>query len=285
MFEKPLQTIESHEKPHPEFLKVFRFRHGSTEYTELNPDITTDEFDLTEKGKDEVTAGANSIMKTLDKEKDVIVFVSSPRVRAKGSMKIVRDIFENNGFTIWKSRDDSRLIKKELRSGDDFNDEGNPIEKDHPDFRSSREKTMNALKDLTENKGADLSDITDISIAWANAKDRVGNLENFDEAGERTKKLIDLAFKVAHTTQKKTEKQIVIISFEHAETIDPITSAISEGELSLKKGNSINKGEPLEMDISTTDYSLKVSFPMRDDKKMTKLAYNKENKIFEKYEN
>ncbi len=228
-------SFEQKEKMKPEYLKMFRIRHGSTNYTELNPNIPTDEYDLTVEGKEEVVQGVNSIIETLDKENTVVVLASSPRVRAKGSMKIARNIFEENGFTIWESRDDSRLIREELRAGVDFNDEGDPIQKDHPDFKASREKTMNALKELVDNEDAGLSNAVDLSIAWANAEGNVGNLENFDKAGERSTKALDLIFKVAHTTQKKTDKQIAIISFEHAETMDPITSAVSEGSFSLKK--------------------------------------------------
>lgn len=278
MEQLPHNAIEANEKQHPEYLKVFRFRHGSTQYSELNPDVPTDEFDLTEEGKQEITQGVNSILQGLDKDKDVIVFASSPKVRARGSMQLARNIFEENGFTIWESKDDTRLIRDNIRSGDTLDIAGNPVEKGHPGFSEAQSRALNQVAGL-------LTPESDVPTTWANHPDEISGFEKFDNVGERANKEVGLLFKVAHLIQGKTDKQIVVISFEHGETVDPVISTLGEGEMTQRKGNPLKKGEPLRMDISTKDYSMKVSLPLRGGVEEEVINFDKQTKTFTKNEN
>ncbi len=278
MIESFHHNIESTEKPHPKYLKVFRFRHGSSKYSELNYEVPTDEFDLTEEGKQEVIDGVNSIMKGLDKNNDIIVLVSSPKVRAKGSMQLAKNIFEKNGFTVWKSKDDTRLIRNNIRSGDTLDDERNPVEKGDQGFSEAQSKALDEANAL-------LTSETDMPTVWANYSDKISGFEKFDDVGKRANKEIELLFKTAHMIQTKTEKQIVVISFEHGETVDPVVSMFGEGVISQKRGNPLKNGEPLLMDISTEDNSMKISLPLREDIEEEVINFNKKTKTFTKNEN
>lgn len=274
----PQNSIENQEPKHPEYLKVFRFRHGSTQYTELNHEVPTDEFDLTEEGKQEIIQGVNSILSELDKDKDVIVFATSPKVRAMGSMLLARKIIEEKGFTIWQSRDDLRLIREKIRSGDTLDAAGNPIEKGQPGFSEAQKRALDQVAEL-------LTPESDVPTAWANHPDEISGFEKFNNVGERANKEVGLLFKIAHLVQGKTDKQIVVMSFEHGETVDPVINTLGEGEITQRKGNPLKKGEPLRMDISTKDYSMKVSLPLRDGVEEEVINFDKQTKTFTKNEN
>lgn len=277
MIENFQNSIES-KREHPKYLKVFRFRHGSSEYSELNPDVPTSESDLTEEGNREIALGITAVMQELDKNNDVIVLASSPKVRAIGSMLLAKNILQENGFTVWESRDDSRLIREKIRSGDTLDSEGSPIEKPHPGFSAAQRRALQQVAEL-------LNPGSDVPTTWANNPDKISGFERFDDVGKRANEEVAMLFKVARLVQSKTEKQIVVISFEHGETVDPVIRMLGEGGISQRKGSPLKKGEPLRMDISTEDYSMRVSLPLRNDVAEEVINFDKQTKTFTYHEN
>lgn len=270
---------ENKERPRPTHLKVFRFRHGLSEYTELNPDIETNESDLTDAGREEVALGVRAIMPDLDKENDLIVLTSSPNLRARASKDTAREILEGNGFAIVQTRDDQRLIRKNIRAIDTLNEKGEAVTKNHPDYANVRNRGLEQLNNL-------LMHGADIATAWANHSGDISEFEDYAEVEERTNREIGLLFKLAHQIQKnKTKKQLVILNFEHGETLDPLLSLFSNGEISMKKGNGIGTGEPLRMDISVENDSIRVSMPMRKNMSEETIYFDRATKSLSKKQN
>jgi broad specificity phosphatase PhoE len=107
-------------------------RHGETDYKELlDPDFKFnprgESFKLDEEHLDLNSEGIRNILRTaekmeqrIDKEKEVIMFVTSPNFRAESSMLLIKDHFEKSGITtIDKYLRAENLRQIKIRSGKD----------------------------------------------------------------------------------------------------------------------------------------------------------------------
>jgi hypothetical protein len=91
------------EKQLPKSIELYIFRHAKTEYEEDKYFQQTGKCpleikDVTEEGEEEVRRKVQAVIKELDPQKHVVVFLSSPRARAKTTASILEEEFSRNGF-------------------------------------------------------------------------------------------------------------------------------------------------------------------------------------------
>lgn len=105
--------------PSTDHLKVFVVRHGQSDYLERehvketghwNPEMD----DLNSEGKATVNETAQTMANMIDPEKDIVIFLSSPRARAITTQRLIAACFSAKGIQI----DEAMSSKIEaLRSG------------------------------------------------------------------------------------------------------------------------------------------------------------------------
>ncbi|MBI2064928.1 MAG: histidine phosphatase family protein [Candidatus Yanofskybacteria bacterium] len=105
----------------PSLLRLFVVRHGRSKYLERdsvkrkgewNPDIN----DLTPQGEKEVLESAEDIAREIDPQKNIVVFLSSPRARALRTKEIIENHLKGRGVEIYNGGDP---VVDMLRSGGD----------------------------------------------------------------------------------------------------------------------------------------------------------------------
>ncbi|HEY4510372.1 MAG TPA: histidine phosphatase family protein [Candidatus Paceibacterota bacterium] len=117
--QETIKTPETDEAPR--FLKLFVVRHGETNYLERetvkregkwDPDI----WDITPKGERVLLDTASRIAQEIDPDKNIVVFLSSPRARTLSSAKVLEKYFQEHGIEVLET--ESPVIEM-LRSGSD----------------------------------------------------------------------------------------------------------------------------------------------------------------------
>jgi len=116
--------IESERKkekePHFKVPIIDIFRHGETEYKELadpnfmlNPDapgfaLDAEHLDLTEEGIRNIQEAAEQLALIIDKEKEAVILVTSPQLRALSSIMIIEKVFAEHGIIMLNSTSEKR---------------------------------------------------------------------------------------------------------------------------------------------------------------------------------
>jgi broad specificity phosphatase PhoE len=205
-------TLESKEGgPKQQEIVVDLIRHGATEYTGEYPDIT-------EKGKEEIENTAKRIAATIDPQKEIVVFWSSPLTRAMGSAEIIKEVFTRCGIEIVKQSSVSSLRQMEIK---DLNFILGLFDK------ARKEKKVPG-KVFLEDK------------TWAGiTSDKV---ETRSEMQKRIDRAMNyLRYLVEHVDTKG--KRLRIISVTHLEIIQPIIQEI----FSEDTGNLLKTSEDFEI--------------------------------------
>jgi broad specificity phosphatase PhoE len=112
-------NVEQKEKQSIEAAIVDIIRHGETTYKELTDrdfavDAGAEDFsfkpeklDLTEEGVENIYDTAKKLASMIDRNNEVIFFITSPQHRAQSSILIIEDVLAQNGITIlnpsWES--------------------------------------------------------------------------------------------------------------------------------------------------------------------------------------
>lgn len=97
-------------------------RHGAAKYTQEEYISGQLQGELTEDGKKQIEAAAESLADGIDKDKEIVWIWHSPKTRAKLSAGIVERIFRDKGIEIFKAKGTSGAIPvlKDTRMSKDF---------------------------------------------------------------------------------------------------------------------------------------------------------------------
>ena len=251
---KEVSPLESPEKP-PEYMKVFRVRHGETEYKEQTTPggIAEDQTDLTENGKQQIEQAADKIAARLDKEKDIVFVASSPRRRTQDTASIIRNKLQELGFELWddeKSR--SQLIQQRIRNIDVFDADGNALVPTHPDYAGFFNGAVAHIAQEATKLG-----MSDVEYLAANPHP---SLETLDSTAKRSRDHLTYLMRVAHAIQPKFTRRLVIIEAEHVESLDDFTGQVTSQARTEKNKTGMKKGEVVEIDIPVSGNELQVRF-------------------------
>ncbi len=239
----PTKRIEQKESSKIEKMVVFRLRHGETDYHEhtgekkLNPG----ECDITETGRKMMEKDAEIIMQQIDKNKDIICVVSSPRIRAKNGKDIIEHELRLRGYNVWEG-DVVDEPQKFVRGLDMYDSDGEVIDLEDSEYSVA----YNNLVEETEKiKPVDQSH----EQFYSQLED--DRLETVKSAGERARYQLSKFVRIARNVQSKINKRIVIVEIEHCETLNDIYSQASHGEYSMEKDTGPVRGEMIRLDIPT----------------------------------
>lgn len=111
-----IEKIQGREKePNFDVPTIDIIRHGDTDYKELqksgfkinlddpNFKLDPEHLDLNEKGIQAVRETAEHLADKIDKDKEIVLFITSPQLRAISSMLIIEDVFSSRGINILNS--------------------------------------------------------------------------------------------------------------------------------------------------------------------------------------
>jgi len=254
MNEQP--KFEKREELNFDYMKVFRVRHGKSEYEELTGEISDSTIDITPEGVKQIEATTSYLESVLDKSKDVIVFGYSPRRRAIDSMRIIYNKLKESGFNVV---DDSR--KRELRNKLDsirlLDKQGQVIE---PGTNEYGDSFLEVRKESYEKYGNNWFQ----EVLAKNKDERIQNdthsLESLAEVEERSLDHLSFLMRVSKKFQSKlaTEgKRLVVIEIAHGEGIAEIIDRSTDGEKSISNNWGIENGGVVEMDIPVKGKTIK----------------------------
>ncbi len=270
--EASVSDIQEKSEGIPSSIKVFLVRHGETRYLEHSGQLTEEDIDLTDQGVEQIKASAQKILERIDKEKDIVWVIHSPRKRAKHSADIIKELFKQEGIEVWedpKNREEqSRVSSVNLR-----NDDGSFI---HPGENGYEEKWANLLETIGSITAVDGGNAMQ---AWKSGK-ADEQMEDYASVSKRANQQLKFFLKLAHLVQPKVDKNIVLIEIKHEETLDPLYSVVSSEKWSAATDNGPKKGELVQLEVSTSDNSVRASFLDRENSPTFDMQYNpKKNKL------
>jgi len=235
-------------------IKVFRVRHGESNYDELSKEnIDAENSDLTDEGVKSLEKTSEKLLEILNPETDLIVIASSERRRAMASAEIIDRKLREANFTIWEDpkqeerNGKARNIRSKINDMEIIDKESKKVVK--PGDEKYWEASGDAwAKHLGENPEIPIKDAYPL---WFK-----GELERLDgeqyesdskkEIDKRSKEHLAFLMKVSQKFQPKLAKEnkrIVIIEVEHGESLDSLSQKLSESKVS--------HGGFLELDIPT----------------------------------
>lgn len=270
-FELGVTNFEK-EKSKFSHMKVFRVRHGDTEYHEQtqNKALGPEDLDITNKGKMQMNTAARIISRKLNKNEDIICVIASPRIRTQNGKKIVETYLKEKGFTVLNNE----IIDKpqeRIKNLDIYDDEGNIIPVGDENYPKFFQKIISDLEERTP-KG--------MSRDAYMQKEGHENLQDINETGEKARRQLAGFMRVAKNIQSKCDKHIVVIQLEHCETLDDFYENASDGEYSMKNESGPRKGEIIELDIPVEGNEIDVEFVGRERGKKRKVEFDYLTKTF-----
>jgi broad specificity phosphatase PhoE len=215
----------------PRVLRVFRVRHGETDYKEhTNQGDETVDFDLTKEGRASIVQAAEAIAGELDPERDIVLLATSTRKRTRDSAELIRNYLSEKGFDV--RFDDDRSVRDWLQGSDLLDDENVVVPPGTPEHASIFAR-LSAMPDL-------------------HAKHQRGELSGFEKADAvqgRSRNHLALLTRFARRVQFPEGKNIVVVETEHEETLDELVRTATDGERGMATGTGPAKGEVLELTI------------------------------------
>ncbi|HCU71051.1 MAG TPA: hypothetical protein DIC35_04880 [Candidatus Moranbacteria bacterium] len=252
-------------------IKVFRVRHGDTEYHEhtQEKELGPEDLDITKKGESQMDAAARVIGRKLNKDEDLVCVIASPRMRAQNGKKIMEEYFRKMGFSV---SDDERLDKHQERVRNvDLQNEGMIIPVGAEDYPELFREIVTDLEERTpEGMSRD-------AYMFEKGHEK---LESFEEITKRSRRQLAGFMRIAKNIQPKLDKRIVIIQIEHCETLDDFYEQASEGEYSMISESGPRKGEVVEIDIPVDGDEIEVEFLGRERGKKRKVKFDYLSKNF-----
>ncbi len=240
-------------------IKVFRVRHGNSEYKEIQEntlELADDELDLTEKGIKELEQTAEHLASTLNPETDVIVIASSERRRAVSSAAIIKNKLVDSGFTIWndpvaeKGRK-TRTVTGRLNDMEIMEQKSGkiipPLSKDYWD----------ASGDVWQEYIKEESTISpkDVYPMWRDGKiERLSGdtytSDSIQDINLRSANHLALLMRIAKKFQPRLSadgKRLVIIEAEHGESLNDFASK-AKVEKAVSHGGYMELAVPIDSD-------------------------------------
>lgn len=221
-------------------------RHGSTEYKELQDpnfqfnseaedfELNSEHLDLNEKGIEEINETADQLADTIDKEKEVIVLVTSPNFRAHSSTLLLEQRLRQRGITILnpereikKSRSLRQITQRPESSTAEWMVKDQAYRKESPDHQ--KEPADEAIPKIARLLGKDISEIF---------------TEDFDEIDNRFQRFLRHMTNLDYWLQDETkddlaDKKIRVVCLTHEEILAKFMKQTLGTEENLKKGQMI----------------------------------------------
>ncbi len=256
-------SIEKEKEIDLKKIKVFRVRHGNSEYREVMKNtIEDDELDLTEKGILELEQTAEHLTKILSSKTDIVVVASSERRRAISSSNIIKNRLIAAGFIIWndpvtKNGRNPRTVLKRINDMEIINEESGKI------IPPLTETYWDASGDIWAEytkEGATISP-KDAYSMWRDKKiERLSGdrheSESMQDIDNRSTNQLALLIKIANKFQPglaSEGKRLVIIEVEHDESLDGFTEKTG-AEKSIRHGGFFE----LDIPVNANEISIKV---------------------------
>ncbi|MFZ2188633.1 MAG: phosphoglycerate mutase family protein [Candidatus Moraniibacteriota bacterium] len=253
-------------------MKVFRVRHGDTQYHEhtQGKKMEREDLDVTPKGEMQMDSVARIIGRRLNKENDVICVIASPRVRTQNGKKIFEEYFKKKGFSVLNNKRID-LPQERIKSVDIYDDAGNVVPVGDEKHPALFERIVSDLEKRTpEGMSRD-------AYMFESGHE---NLESFEESKKRSRRQLAGFMRIAKNIQLKFDKHIVIIQIEHCETLDDFYEQASGGEYSMISDSGPKKGEVVELDIPVEGNEIEVEFIGRERGKKRKVRFDYLSKNF-----
>jgi len=249
VFKEPQFEKRENEMPLEADLKVDFIRHGKPEYTDEEKESAKFEGRLTEEGINQIKDKALELAGQIDKEKELVVFWISPRMRAQQTAEIIYNIFQEQDI---------------------------PAIKDLRTVRSLSDVRMgpNSIKDLVKN-----SVIGKWMEYWAESA-LPEDTEKPDEVKKRVERIITYLERIARKITPAENKKLHFICVGHEEIFRDL---LEEGYgLGTKNSTGPSYGEVMSMDIRKSEQGQDAVLELRYKGQETELGFNKGSRKFYK---
>lgn len=261
MLEK-IPSFENNPEKEPEIKTVITdfIRHGESKYREV---LMSDEerselgnkrpLDLTDKGVEQVKQTAMELVKTINKDEEVVMLWTSPAWRARGSADLIREVLEKEGITVL--REDVITSMRPIKQKDAgymagvwgrVNKEGlngDAVFARHPEFQVPNDK-----------------------------------VESYPEAKQRAERVYNWIRYIAEKIDTNG-KRLHIIGTTHFEFLNPIMEELFGFD--VEKDEGVSKGEPMRItfEFDKNAGETRVSADFRGQHKEA-LTFDAENRRF-----
>lgn len=290
---KPLDRREGEKIEKEKDLKIpiiDIIRHGQTDYKELrdpnfkfNPEdkdfkLDAEHLDLTPEGITNILKTGELLAGQINKDQEVILFLTSPNFRAQSSMLLLQDYLAKNGFNILnKYQENERSGYKIKKSSNlrqiEFKKDGpaSRVEWIEADKQYRLKKPTNVAPDVAHPEiaaslGLDMKDVFqedygDINNRFEHFLRHISNIYSY--FNPETKKVLQ-------------DKVLRVIAVTHEELPVKFLKKIFNDETSLKRAQ-ILEINPLIKSKKMDDYSAKVKiYPQKPEDRGSEVYINKE---------
>ncbi len=217
----------------------FMVRHGGSNYECEGTDITKEGFKQMEKAADD-------LIKRLDRDNDLIILVSSPKARAKGSLAVINRKIGEAGFRI-VDLPKEKNIRKRLAGMVTMDVYGKMHEIESDEF--------NAVMDELWGEHVSMDDIKSKFQKWATQGNlrflaSGGSTNTHEEMVNDVKNELDFANRSVsfHAKKKKENERVVVVAVTHGEVIDTFLGKNGPGaSASDEDWREVDYGEIVEI--------------------------------------
>ncbi len=259
MNEKVSSSMER--EPRFDGIKVFKVRHGQSNYEELRGEISDKTVDITEKGIEQIKKTAEYLKSRIDKENDVVVFAHSPRRRAVDSMKIIYDILKKEGFNVVDDLK-NREVRVKMDNAKLFDENNNVIE---PGTREYADAAWKVIENEFEKYGDDWFEKSWMKNEKKRIKRHGYEMESLHEVKKRSKDHLAFLMRMAKRVQPgNTNGNIVLIEVSHGENMQDFLEHASGNDFDgeIENGGVVemfipSKGKKIKSNIWTRNKGLK----------------------------
>jgi len=216
-------------------------RHGKPEYTEEEIETGKYEGELSDESKENVRKNAENLVRDIDKEKEIIVFLTSPKNRAKETAEIYKDVFEKEKIFIYEEMITKAVLLRDAELNADFLD--------------NQEEAVNRGE-------INWDDWMEFWVDEFKKEKLPEEVEKPEEVRERVGKFIGLLKNLDILIRPPKNKKVHYICIGHEEIVrDLLEEGYNTGTV---KGTNLDYGEKLRMDIyksqSDENASLKLEY-------------------------
>ncbi|MCK5475521.1 MAG: histidine phosphatase family protein [Candidatus Pacebacteria bacterium] len=235
-------------------------RHGKPEYTEEEIETGKYEGELNDESKENVRRSAENFARNINKEKEIIVFLTSPRNRAKETAEIYKDVFEKEEIFIYEEM----ITKATLLRNTELN----------ADFLDNQEEAVNSGE-------ISWDDWMEFWVDESEKEKLSEGVESPDEVRERVGKFIGLLKDSDILIRPPKNKKVHYICIGHEEIVRDL---LEEGyDTGIAKGTNLDYGEKLRMDIYKSQSNKNASLKLEYKSNESTLDFDATEKKFEKH--
>jgi len=240
-------SLEKHEQePNSTEVVVDFIRHGKSVYSEQGRDLTPE-------GEKQVIASAREIIEKINPAKEIVVLLSSPAARAKGSAEIIAGLMDEKKIEIYH-----RGVTGSMRN-----------------FDQKDKKYLEELWHDAEKAGVSAD------VLYAKHPKFQAQSEKFETQGEVRKRAERVFNWIRYLAEhaKKTDKTIHIIGVSHFEFLNPIMEDLFGHK--VEEGKGISYGEDLKVifNYNKTTHKMNIEAEFRGNKK-SNIIFDKKTRRF-----